>query len=452
MTVLWYVLGVLFVGAGVGFSIAWHEIGHLVPAKRFGVRVTQYMVGFGPTMWSRVRGETEYGFKAIPLGGYIRMIGMFPPRQGDDPTKVRVSSTGRMSQLVDEARAVSLEEVRPGDEHRVFYSLKSWQKVIVMLGGPVMNLILAAILLSGLVMTYGTAVTKPGALVGTVSECVVSAAEATAGRVCEPGDPPTPAAEAGLRPGDIVRSIAGQEVETNRDISTIVRPRSGQPTEIVLQRDGQTLTVVATPITNELPELDARGEPILDASGAPIMVQTGFLGIQSAPVTEIERQSPVVVPGVLWDMVSGTAEVVAKLPQKMTGVFQAAFSGAERDLESPVSVVGVGRIAGEVASGEIAFFDTPQQKLATLVLLLAGLNVALFVFNLIPLLPLDGGHVAGAIWEAIKRTYARVRGLPDPGPVDVAKALPLAYAVSVLLIGMAVLLIYADLVNPIKLG
>lgn len=452
MTVLWYVLGVLFVGAGVGFSIGWHEIGHLVPAKRFGVRVTQYMVGFGPTVWSRTRGETEYGVKAIPLGGYIRMIGMFPPRRGDDPTKVRVSSTGRMSQLVDEARAVSLEEVRPGDERRVFYSLKTWQKVIVMLGGPVMNLILAIILLSGLVMTYGTAVPKPGAYVGAVSECVVSAAEATIDRVCEPGDPLTPAAEAGLMPGDIVRSIAGRTVETNRDVSTFVRPRSGQPTEIVLERDGRTLTVMATPVTNELPELDEQGEIVVDASGAPVLVETGFLGIQSAPVTEIERQSPIVVPGMVWDMVSGTAEVVAKLPQKMTGVYQAAFGGAERDLESPVSVVGVGRIAGEVASGEIALFETPGQKLATLVLLLAGLNIALFVFNLIPLLPLDGGHVAGALWEAVKRGYARVRGLPDPGPVDVAKALPLAYAVSVLLIGMAVLLIYADLVNPIKLG
>jgi membrane-associated protease RseP (regulator of RpoE activity) len=452
MTVLWYVLGVLFVGAGVGFSIAWHEIGHLVPAKRFGVRVTQYMVGFGPTVWSRVRGETEYGFKAIPLGGYIRMIGMFPPRRGEDPTKVRVSSTGRMSQLVDEARAASLEELRPGDERRVFYALTTWQKVVVMLGGPVMNLVLALILLTGLVMTYGTAVSKPGAFVGTVSECVVSASEATADRVCEPGDPLTPAAEAGLRPGDIVRSIAGEPVETNRDVSTLIRPRSGMPTEIVVERDGQTLTLTATPITNELPELDERGEPVLDASGAPVLVETGFLGIASGPVTEIERQSPAVVPGIAWEMVSGTAEVVAQLPQRMVGVYQAAFSGAERDLESPVSVVGVGRIAGEVASGEIALFETPGQRFATLILLLAGLNIALFVFNLIPLLPLDGGHVAGALWEAVKKGYARARGLPDPGPVDVAKALPLAYAVSVVLIGMAVLLIYADLVNPVKLG
>ena len=104
MTGLLYVLGVLFVVLGVGLSIGLHEIGHLVPAKKFGVKVTQYMVGFGPTVWSTKRGETEYGLKAIPLGGYIRMIGMFPPRPGDKPGTLRVSSTGRFTQLADEAR------------------------------------------------------------------------------------------------------------------------------------------------------------------------------------------------------------------------------------------------------------------------------------------------------------------------------------------------------------
>ena len=452
MTVLWFVLGVLFMVVGVGFSIGWHEIGHLVPAKKFGVRVPQYMVGFGPTVWSRRRGETEYGIKAIPLGGYIRMIGMFPPRKGADPNQIRVSSTGRMSQLVDEARAASFEELRPGDENRVFYKLPTGKKIIVMLGGPVMNLILAVILLSGLVMAYGTAVEKPGAYVGQVSECVVPAGEATVDRVCGPEDPLTPAAQAGIMPGDVIIEIAGEPIVSNRDVSGLIRPRSGQATDIVVERAGERLTLTATPITNELPDVDAQGNPILDAGGDPVMVQTGFLGIASGTNSEIERQSPIVVPGMIWDMVSGTAEVVAKLPQKMVGVYNAAFSGEERDLESPVSVVGVGRIAGEVASGQIAFFETPGEKLATLVLLLAGLNIALFVFNLIPLLPLDGGHVAGAIWEGIKKGYARARGLPDPGPVDVAKALPLAYGVSILLIGMALLLIYADIVNPIRLG
>ena len=117
-----------------------------MPAKRFGVRVTQYMVGFGPTMWSRRRGETEYGVKAVPLGGYIRMIGMFPPRAGRRTRHGARVEHGRFSQLVDEARAASLEEVRPGDENRVFYRLPVPQKVLVMLGGPTMNLLIGVVL------------------------------------------------------------------------------------------------------------------------------------------------------------------------------------------------------------------------------------------------------------------------------------------------------------------
>src|SRR4051812_14600251 len=156
MTVLLYVGGVLLVVLGVGLSIGLHEVGHLVPAKKFGVKVTQYMVGFGPTLWSVRRGETEYGIKAIPLGGYIRMIGMFPPRPGDAEGMIRVSSTGRFSQLADEARQLSLEEIKPGDEDRVFYKLSVPKKVIVMRGGPVMNLVIAVVLLSGVVTLYGT--------------------------------------------------------------------------------------------------------------------------------------------------------------------------------------------------------------------------------------------------------------------------------------------------------
>ena len=175
MTVLLYVLGVLFVVLGVGLSIGLHEIGHLVPAKKFGVKVTQYMVGFGPTLWSTRRGETEYGLKAIPLGGYIRMIGMFPPRPGDAEGTIRVSSTGRFTQLADEARQLSLEEIKPGDEDRVFYKLSVPKKVVVMMGGPVMNLVIAVVLLTGLVTLYGQQEVKDGAIVASVSECVVPA-------------------------------------------------------------------------------------------------------------------------------------------------------------------------------------------------------------------------------------------------------------------------------------
>ena len=139
MSWLAYAAGVLIAALGVALSFALHVVGHLVPAKRFGVRVTQYMVGFGPTVWSRRRGETEYGLKAIPLGGYIRMIGMFPPKPGDAPGTIRATSTGRFSQLADEARAAAHEELLPGDENRVFYRLSTPKKVAVMLGGPLMN-------------------------------------------------------------------------------------------------------------------------------------------------------------------------------------------------------------------------------------------------------------------------------------------------------------------------
>ena len=140
-----YFLGVLFVALGISVSIALHEVGHLLPAKKFGVKVTQYMVGFGPTIWSRRRGETEYGLKAIPLGGYIRMIGMFPPKPGADPSMLRSSSTGRFSQLMDQARQDSMQQVKAGDEDRVFYKLSAPRKVVVMLGGPTMNLVLSLI-------------------------------------------------------------------------------------------------------------------------------------------------------------------------------------------------------------------------------------------------------------------------------------------------------------------
>ena len=150
-----FVLGVLFMIVGVAASIALHEMGHMVPAKKFGVRVPQYMIGFGPTFWSKKRGETEYGVKGIPLGGYVRMIGMYPPKAGDPDGAVRASSTGRFGQLADEVREQTFEEMHPGDENRVFYKLRTWQKVTVMFGGPFMNLVIAAVVMTVMVCGVG---------------------------------------------------------------------------------------------------------------------------------------------------------------------------------------------------------------------------------------------------------------------------------------------------------
>ena len=176
----------------------------------------------------------------------------------------------------------------------------------------------------------------------------------------------------------------------------------------------------------------------------------GFAGL--TPGQELVRTPIAQAPKFVWDRLVDTASIIVKIPQKMAGVVQAAFGSEARDPNGPISVVGVGRIGGEVAALDIPADEGGNWvKLAQLILLIASLNLALFVFNLVPLLPLDGGHVAGAIWEAIKKGWARLRHRPDPGFVDVAKGLPIAYGMSLVLITMSVLLIYADIVKPIKL-
>ena len=272
----------LVVALGVGLSIGLHEIGHLVPAKKFGVKVTQYMVGFGPTVWSRRRGETEYGVKAIPLGGYIRMIGMFPPRPGDAPGTLRVSSTGRFTQLADEARQLSLEEVKPGDEDRVFYKLSVPKKVVVMMGGPVMNLLIGVVLLTGLVTLYGISVEKDGALVASVSECVVP--RQPGGHqddLCAPATPETPAFAAGIQPGDTLVSVNGAPIERTADVGAQVRPRIGQADRrSSCVRDGPSGTLPVTPDPQHRParrrRTASRSSTTTASRSSP---RPGFLGV-----------------------------------------------------------------------------------------------------------------------------------------------------------------------------
>ncbi|GAB2699362.1 M50 family metallopeptidase [Thalassiella azotivora] len=436
--------GVLLFVVVVALSIALHEIGHLVPAKLFGVKVTQYMVGFGPTMWSRRRGETEYGVKWLPFGGYIRMIGMFPPRPGEDPDTVRESSTGAFQTLADDARRLSAAEVGPGDADRVFWRLPARKKVVIMLGGPVMNLVLGTLLLGALVVGIGNpSQTVTTTTVEVVNECIAPAG--TQRTECVDSDPVAPAAEAGIQPGDVVVGFDGRPVTEWDEVREAIRTSAGETVPLVVERDGERLELEVTPRLTEV-AVYRDGEVVLDADGAVVTEEVGFLGV--SPAFRLADGSLADVPGVVGDAVARTAGVVIRLPQRMVDVAEAAFGGAERDPEGPIGIVGVGRLTGEVAS--LDEFDA-EQRTASLLGLLGGLNIALFVFNLIPLLPLDGGHVAGALWEGTRRTVAKVLRRPDPGPVDVAKALPIAYGMAVVLVGMSVLLLYADIVRPITL-
>jgi membrane-associated protease RseP (regulator of RpoE activity) len=437
-TVLLYILGILVIVVGLALSIGLHEVGHLLPAKLFGVRVGQYMIGFGPTLWSRKYGETEYGFKAIPMGGYISMSGMYPPAKPGG--KAREASTGFFQTLVQDARTASAETVLVAEEHRTFYQLPIFKRVIIMLGGPLMNLLIGLVLYAVLLCGFGIA--QVSTTVGSVSACVI--AQSSTQTECEPNDPVAPGAAAGLQPGDRFVSINGTTITEWQQATAFIRDSPGEPLSIVVERDGDDVTLTATPLLTERYVYDDSNQVVTDADGNNVTEDVGFLGIGAA--TETVRQPVSSVLPAVGDNIAQVVHLIVNLPDRLVGIANAAFGTEERDPNGPVSVVGVGRMAGEIASIDtIPIVD----RAAALLSLLASLNIALFVFNLIPLMPLDGGHVAGALWEGIRRFFAKLFGRKDPGPVDTAKVIPLTLVVVVLLGSMTLLLVYADIVKPI---
>ncbi|AXQ54437.1 MULTISPECIES: M50 family metallopeptidase [Streptomyces] len=433
MTILLTVLGILVFAFGLLFSIAWHELGHLSTAKLFGIRVPQYMVGFGPTIFSRRKGETEYGIKAIPLGGYIRMIGMFPP--GADG-RIEARSTSPFRGMIEDARSAAFEELQPGDETRLFYTRKPWKRVIVMFAGPFMNLILAVAIFLGVSMSFGFATQTT--TVGGVQQCVI--AQSDKRDTCRSGDPVSPAKAAGLQEGDKIVAFNGTPVDDWATLSERIRQTIG-PATLTVERDGARTQLEATLIENRVAKKDADGEVMKDQ-----WVRAGYLGF--AAQTEIQPLGFVDSVGRMGDMLENGVESIIALPSKVPALWDAAFDGGERADDSPVGVVGAARIGGEVMN-----LDVPaQNQIAMMLFLLAGFNLSLFLFNMLPLLPLDGGHIAGALWESVRRRGARLLRRPDPGPFDVAKLMPVAYVVAGLFICFTLLVLVADLVNPVRIS
>jgi membrane-associated protease RseP (regulator of RpoE activity) len=354
---------------------------------------------------------------------------MFPP--GPDGS-VKASSTGRLGTLIEQARADSAAEiVEPGDEKRTFYNLPVRQKLVVMLGGPTMNLLLAIVLFGIVFVGFGTP--TPSTTVNTVTACVPTAADPQG--TCAGGSgQPTGAAAAGLQPGDQIVAWDGAQVSEWPQLSQAIRSSSTGDHEVTVVRDGQQTSVVVPLTTVDGALLGEAAEP------------RGFLGV--SPVVELVPLPVTAVPGQMWDISVRSAQALVSFPAKMVGLTQAAFTDQARDPEGPVGVVGVSRISGEVAAADAP----PSWRIAQFLAIVASLNLFLFLFNLLPILPLDGGHVAGALYEGARRQVARWRGQPDPGPVDVARMLPVAYTVAMILIAMSVIILWADIVKPIRLG
>jgi membrane-associated protease RseP (regulator of RpoE activity) len=414
-------IGVLIFAVGIMVSVCLHEAGHLLTAKRFGMKATQYFAGFGPTLFSFRRGETEYGLKAVPAGGFVKIVGMTP-----------------------------LEQVAPEDSDRAFWRYPLWQRTIVLVAGSATHFVLALLVFYGAALTTGLPNAaaqdfdplKAAPVVGQVAKCVVPGYDVTKDgflRACRASDPKAPAAAAGLRAGDRIISVGGQRLTTYGDLVRTVRATPPGPVDLTYRRAGQTRTATVDLVATRRPALT-------DSSGTGKLSTVSAIGLSVRTPPSIVHYSALAgaggAAGYLGESVKQTFQAVAKFPSKIPKLID-AIGGQPRDAQTPISVVGASRIGGEAVQTGL-----PIVFLA----LLGGLNVFIGVFNLFPLLPLDGGHVAIAWYERARSLLASRRGRPDPGRVDYNKLLPLTYVVILMFGGLTVLTLAADIVNPISLS
>jgi membrane-associated protease RseP (regulator of RpoE activity) len=401
----WSVIGVLAFVVALLISVMIHEAGHYLTAKRFGMKVTEFFLGYGARIWSFRRGETEFGIKAIPAGGYCKIVGMAPG-----------------------------EEVAPEDQHRRFLSGTVPQRLIVLGAGSFLHFVLGFILV--LILFSGIGTVRALNTVEEVVPCILTQGQSE----CAPTAPRSPALSAGLLAGDeiiSVRSVGAQsEGEKMKwgEIVTLIRASANEELIFTIDRSGELLELT----------IPVASRTIDGQSFGVIGVVNDFGKVRLGPIDGIVESATFV-----RDVTTGSFEALIKLPTLIPALIDQTFGGEERDPEGLVGIVGVARTTGEAAGSER--LDT-SDKITFFIVMVAGLNIFVGIFNLIPILPLDGGHMAVAIADGVKRTSARLRKRPMPEPIDVEKLTPLTLVVVVLLLSLTVLLVIADIVNPVRLG
>lgn len=393
------ILGVLAFVVALLTSVMIHEAGHYLTAKKFGMKVTEFFLGFGQKIWSTQRGETEFGIKAIPAGGYCKIVGMSPR-----------------------------EELSPADADRAFIKGSIAQRLIVLGAGSFLHFVIGFVLL--LTLFAGVGVTSVTNQVEKVSDCVPQ----TASEICGATSTPSPAKNAGVLAGDKLVKINGQEFTSWSDAVAVIRANAGKSINLTIDRAGQQIPVQVTPATR-----------MVDGKAVGVLGVINQIGtVRFNPI--VATQKSVKFGG---DILSNSVTSLIKLPTKIPDLLSQTFGGKTRDPEGLVGVVGVARVSGETASTAKL---TLNEKIATFVLIVASLNIFVGMFNLLPLLPLDGGHMAVAIADGIRNFLARRRGLPKPAPIDVERLTPITMIVFAFMAGLSIVLLAADIFNPIHLN
>jgi membrane-associated protease RseP (regulator of RpoE activity) len=392
------VLGILAFVIALLLSVMIHEFGHYITAKKYGMRVSEFFLGFGKKIWSFTKGETEFGIKAIPAGGYCRIEGM-----------------------------TATDEMPFGEESRAFYKAHSGRKLVVLGAGSFLHFVLGFIIL--LIIFAGIGTAKPTTTISQISACVPQLNAA-----CTDSDPKSPAKLAGIQIGDVITSLNGVVVNNWSKSIDVIRNSAGKELLIGIERDGVAQSISVIPATR-----------IIEGK------EYGFLGIvnefqlvRDAPFTAIKNSFVV-----SWDFMTSSIKAIISLPSKIPALWGATVSGTERDPNGLVGIVGVAQVSGQAVSTDNL---SPSERIQTFLLIIASLNFFVGIFNLLPILPLDGGHMAVAIADEIRALFARIQGKARPQGINVNKLAPVTVVVFVLLAALTVLLLAADILNPVQLN